>query len=122
LSEEALAEFTKFFLEICIDQVQFMKSRIQPDTLRERIIVWAEEEIVRGDLPPKSGNVLKALLYRGNLPRADVAMTVGSTERHARRVVAALNERGVLNSNGAREPWRLVFPAALASRWMYEKS
>ena len=73
---------------------------------------------MRGDLPPKSGNVLKALLYRGNLPRADVAMTVGSTERHARRVVAALNERGVLNSNGAREPWRLVFPAASASRWM----
>jgi Fic family protein len=118
LSEEALAGFTKFFLEICIDQVQFMKSLIQPDALRERIIVWAEEEIVRGNLPLKSGNVLKVLLYRGTLPRADVAMTVGSTERHARRVVAALNERGVLASNGAREPWRLVFPAALASRWM----
>ena len=95
LSEEALAEFTKFFLEVCIDQVQFMKSLIQPDALRERIIVWAEEEIVRGDLPRKSGNVLKALLYRGNLPRADVAVTVRSTERHARRVVAALSERGV---------------------------
>jgi Fic family protein len=118
LSEEVLAKFTKFFLETCIDQVQFMKGLIQPDVLRERIIVWAEEEIVRGNLAPKSGNVLKALLYRGNLPRADVAMTVGSTERHARRVVAALSERGVLASNGVREPWRLVFPAALASRWM----
>ena len=118
LSEEALAEFTKFFLEICIDQVKFMQSLIRPDGLRERIVLWAEEEIGRGNLPPKSANVLKALLYRGNLPRADVAMTVGSTERHARRVVASLSERGVLASHGPRDPWRLVFPAALASRWM----
>jgi Fic family protein len=118
LSEDALAEFTKFFLEVCIDQVKFMQGLVQPDGLRERIILWAEDEIAGGKLPPKSGNVLKTLLYRGNLPRADVAMTVGSTERHARRVVAALSDRGVIASNGPRDPWHLVFPAGLASRWM----
>lgn len=118
LSEDALAEFTKFFLEVCIDQVKFMQGLVQPDGLRERIILWAEEEIAGGKLPPKSGNVLKTLLYRGNLPRADVAMTVGATERHARRVVAALSDRGVIASNGPRDPWHLVFPAGLAWRWM----
>jgi Fic family protein len=118
LSEEALSRFTKFFLEICIDQVKFMQSLIQPDKLRERIALWADEEMASDRLPPNSDKILKAILYRGDLPRADVAITVRSTDRHARRVVAALFERGVIASEGSRDPWRLIFPASLASRWM----
>lgn len=34
LSEEALAGFTRFFLTVCIDQVAFMESLVQPDRLR----------------------------------------------------------------------------------------
>jgi Fic family protein len=118
LSEEALAAFTDFFLRTCIDQVTFMEELMQPDRLRTRILLWAEEEIRLGTLPPKSGNILEAVLYRGELPRADAAGAVGAGERHARRIVAPLVERGVLASDGARAPLRLVFPAALAARWM----
>jgi Fic family protein len=118
LSEEALAAFTEFFLKTCIDQVSFMESLMQPDRLRARILLWAEEEIKLKNLPPRSGRLLEALLYRGELPRGDVASAVGVVERHARRVVSALTDRGVLTSDGARAPLRLVFPAALASRWM----
>jgi len=118
LSEEALAEFTDFFLGICIDQVEFMESLMQPDRLRTRILLWAEEEIRLNTLPPKSGSVLEAVLYRGELPRADAAAVVGAGERHARRIVSALVQRGVLASESQRAPLRLVFPAALASRWM----
>jgi Fic family protein len=118
LSEEALAEFANFFLGVCIDQVTFMESLVQPDRLRARIILWAEEEIRLGTLPPKSGNILDAVLYRGELPRSDVPGTVGTGERHARRIVSALIEKGVLTSDSSRAPLRLVFPATLASRWM----
>ncbi len=118
LSEEALAEFTEFFLGICIDQVEFMESLMQPDRLRSRILLWAEEEIRGNALPPKSGSILEAVLYRGELPRADAAGVVGAGERHARRIVSALVQRGVLASESQRAPLRLVFPAALASRWM----
>ncbi len=38
LSEEALAAFTRFFLTVCIDQVDFMESLVQPDGLRARIL------------------------------------------------------------------------------------
>src|SRR5207253_3189004 len=41
LSEEALADFTRFFLELCIDQVRFMEELVQPDRLRTRILMWA---------------------------------------------------------------------------------
>lgn len=118
LSEEALAMFTEFFLRVCIDQVNFMEILMQPDRLRTRILLWAEEEIRLDKLPPKSGSVLEAVLYRGELPRGDVAGVVGTGERHARRIVSALVERGVLVSDSSRAPLRLVFPAALASRWM----
>jgi Fic family protein len=118
LSEEALAEFTRFFLTVCIDQVDFMESLVQPDRLRTRILLWAEEEIRLGHLPPKSGSILEAVLYRGELPRGEVDAVVGTGERQARRIASALLDKEVLVSDSPRDPLRLAFPAALASRWM----
>ena len=118
LSEEALLAFTDFFLKTCIDQVAFMESLFQPEALRARILTWAEEEIRLNHLPPKSGDVLQAVLYRGELPRAETPGIVGAGERHARRIVSVLLERGVLVSESTRAPLRLALPAALASRWM----
>jgi Fic family protein len=118
LSEENLAEFTRFFLSTCIDQVCFMERLVQPEQLRTRILLWAEEEIRLDRLPPKSGAILEAVLYRGELPRGDAAGIVGTGDRQARRVVSALSEQGVLASASTRAPVRLAFPARLASRWM----
>jgi Fic family protein len=118
LSEEALAEFTRSFLTVCIDQVNFMEGLVQPDRLRTRILLWAEEEIRLGSLPPKSGSILEAVLYRGELPRGDADAVVGTGERQARRIVSALVDKGVLMSDTSRSPLRLIFPAALAARWM----
>jgi Fic family protein len=118
LSEEALAGFTEFFLTVCIDQVAFMESLVQPDRLRDRILIWAQEEARADALPPKAGAVLEAILYRGELPRSDVARILGTSERNARRVTSALLDREVLVSASTRAPLRLAFPATLAPRWM----
>ena len=48
LSESVLAEFTRFFLQCCIDQVAFMEGLMKPDRLRDRNMIWAEEEIRAG--------------------------------------------------------------------------
>jgi Fic family protein len=118
LSEEALASFTRFFLETCIDQVTFMEGLMQPDKLRTRILLWTEEEARLNKLPPRAGSLIEAVLYRGELPRGDVAGILGLTTRHARRIASALIERGVFVSKGPRDPLLLAFPAALAARWM----
>jgi Fic family protein len=118
LSEESLVEFSRYFLTTCIDQVSYMQSLMQPDQLRTRILMWAEEQVRLDKLPPKSGAILEALLYRGELPRAETAAIVDSSERTARRVVSALAELGALTSESTRAPLRLAFPATLASRWM----
>ena len=118
LSEEALAGFTEFFLQTCLDQVCFMEALVQPARLQARIQLWAEEEIRLGNLHGKAGLLLEAVLYRGALPRGDVSERIGASERTANRVVAGLIEHGVLTSATPKAPLRIAFPARLASRWM----
>lgn len=91
---------------------------MRPDELRTRILLWAKEQIRINKLPPKSGSILEALLYRGELPRANTPAVVDSSARSARRVVSSLLEHGVLTSESTRTPLGLAFPATHASRWM----
>ena len=118
LSEEALAEFTAFFIEVAIDQVSFMRGLIEPVRLRSRIALWAEEEMRAGHLPTKSNQVLDALLYRGELPRGEIPALLGTGDRQARRVSAELIKAGVITAETSKSPLKLAFPARLAGRWM----
>ena len=118
LSEAALASFAGFFLRTCIDQVEFMESLMRPDRLRDRILIWAEEEMRAGILPPKSEVVLKVVLYQGQIERGEVEAILGTSARTARRVTSALLDAGALSSLTTRAPLRLAFPAKYAGRWM----
>lgn len=118
LSEETLSEFTRFFLDICIDQVRFMEDLVQPEKLRTRIKLWVDEEIALGRLHEKSGLILEAILYRGELPRGDVAGLLDVSSRTASRVVSGLIDHDVVVSESSRAPLRIHFPAKLAPRWM----
>lgn len=118
LSEEALVAFTRFFLNACIDQVKFMQTLFQPDRLRARILVWAEEETRLGTLPAGSGAILESVLFRGELPKGDVATVIGKGSRQASRAVSVLTNRGLLVSESLRAPLRLAFKPELAGRWL----
>lgn len=117
LSEEELAGFTSFFLQICIDQVEFMKKLMRPDELRSRILTWAEEEVRLGSFARPAVAIMEAVLFRGELPRADVAPLIQSSDRTASRLAAQLNGFGVITSSSSKSPWRLALPATLAQRW-----
>ena len=53
-SQDALGTFTEFFLRVCLDEVGFIQSLMQPERLRARILLWAEEEVRVGTLPGKA--------------------------------------------------------------------
>jgi hypothetical protein len=116
LGEAALSSFTKFFLEICIDQTTFMSELMQPRSLRDRIMKWAEEEASYGRLPSKSPRILDAILFRGSLPKAEVADVLGQSPRSARDATSALSKLGIITSAGVRDDWQIAFPARLAPR------
>ncbi len=118
LSEEALAEFTAFFLGTCLDQVHFMEDLVQPEKLHTRMRLWVREEAELGTLHEKAAPLLEAILYRGELPRGEVPERIGTSERTANRVVAGLTKQGVITSRTPKAPLRIAFPAKLASRWM----
>jgi Fic family protein len=118
LGEAALSAFTRFFLEVCIDQVSFMEGLMQPAAFRDRIMKWAEEQVGFGTIPSRGPRVLDAVLFKGSLPRAQVAEVLGQSERTANNVTQALVRHGIISSDGARSPWRIAFPARLAARLM----
>jgi len=118
LGEAALNAFTGFFLEVCIDQVKFMERLMQPKALRERILQWAEEERGYGRMPAKAPRVLDAILFKGSLPRGEVAGVLGQSVRNATNVTNALSKLGIITSAGARADWHIAFPAKLAPRLM----
>lgn len=118
LSEEMLAEFTRFFLETCLDQVAFMEKLMQPEKLRTRILLWAKEELEMGEFPPQSILLLEAILYRGEISRGEMVNILNVSDRHARRLAEPLFEKGIFISDTTKSPIRLGFPATLADRWM----
>lgn len=118
LSEEALVEFTRFFLKTCVDQVDFMEKLVQPNELRARIQLWAEEETRLKGINPRAGLLLDAILYRGEVTRGDVGQILGLSTRYSRDTVAQLTEEGVIASDTPYGPLHIVFTAKLAPRWM----
>lgn len=118
LSEESLAQFVTFFLKTCIDQVTFMEGLMRPDRLRDRVMIWTEEQMRAKVLPPKSDIVLKMALYDGEIKRADIPKQLGVNERTAARITSALTKIGVLTSQTTRAPLHLAFPAKIADRWL----
>jgi Fic family protein len=118
LSEEALVEFTKYFLGVCHDQVSFMEELVQPERLRERILKWTSNEVDANRLEDRSARLMEGLLYRGEIARGEVQELLGVSERQSRRVVSKLVNRGVIVSETSKAPLRLAFPAALSHAWM----
>jgi hypothetical protein len=113
-----LIDFTRYFLGVCRDQVEFMETLVQPDRLRERVLKWTKNEMDEKRLEDKSTRVMDILLYKGELPRREVPDLLGVSERQARRVVSKLIDREVVASETPRAPLHLAFPAALAHEWM----
>ena len=61
LTAKGLQAFCEFFLSTCIDQVQFMRSCLDPSPLLARIEVYLGEEIVAKRLLPGSDRVVAAV-------------------------------------------------------------
>jgi Fic family protein len=67
LSRRALADFTVWFLRVCLDQVTFMSGLFALDTLTGRLKLYVE----RRGLKPEAFALLEQTLQRGELPRGE---------------------------------------------------
>jgi hypothetical protein len=62
LSQKALVKFCEFFLEICIDQVEYMNNLLDFKVLSERMCIHIEEMIAMKELPKGCYSLLREAL------------------------------------------------------------
>jgi Fic family protein len=121
LSQRALAEFTLWFLRVCLDQVKFMTSLFELDSLGPRLTAFVERSKT---LKPEAARLLQEALVRGQFERGEIARITGLPDRSARRVLAGLIEAGLLGSETPKSAVSLRFPidalAALFPRLFLE--
>lgn len=117
LSQAALVDFCEFFLNTCIDQVDFMGSLLDFKTLSERMRIHIEEMIAMKELPKGSYTLLREALLVGEFDRGKVEGITGLKDRAARDILYALVKKGLLVSDTPRGPVRLGFPIDVIERW-----
>ncbi len=117
LSLAALKSFCVFFLETCRDQIEFMRSLLQPSELLRRMKLHIDDEIDAGHLPKGSMGLLREALLSGELERGKASDLTGYQERRARDTLAALLDRGLLSTTTPKGPVRLGFPIDVLERW-----
>jgi len=117
LSESALTEFCRFFLETCLDQARFMRELLDPTELQRRMELYVCDEESAGRLPARSYVILREALLVGEVERGRVPKLIDASERTARRVVAELVDKRLLVSRSHKAPLRLGFPIDVVERW-----
>ncbi len=126
LSSIALVDFSRFFLNTCLDQIMYMRKMLEIDSLAERIKSYGEMR-QNGLLPDRNGNsdrdshfrkeathLLHQLVYRGSIERGGIPALLGLEERTARRVVKFLSDEGFIVSKSSKASLCIAIPAHAA--------
>jgi len=107
LSQQALIDFIVWFLQVAIDQVQFMSSLFDLENLTERLHSLVAQ---RKALRPEAGRILDEIVVRGEIERGEASRITGLPERTARRVLNDLVRECVVASTTPKGPVSLRFP------------
>jgi Fic family protein len=118
LTMAGLVGFCEFFLETCMDQIDFMTQLLEPKRLLQRIEADVSIAVRERELLPGSFELLKAAFLEGEVARGQAAMLTGYQERQARSVLKGLVDQGLLVANSVKGPVRLGFPIVAAEKWL----
>ncbi|MFU8858776.1 MAG: Fic family protein [Deferrisomatales bacterium] len=126
LSDEGLARFSRFFLEVCLDQCAFMGEMLRLDTLLDRVDGYVQGRALKvlpgpaPDAPPlkrEASHMLQEVLLRGEMARGDVLRVSGMAERTGRDLLGQLLQEGLLVSDSPKGRVRLGIPTRVAGVW-----
>lgn len=117
LSAEALGDFCRYFLQACIDQVEFMESLLRLDAFSARLRRWVAAEAAAGRLPAGACALLREAFVVGEFERGRVAELTNYKDRRARETLYLLLQRKLLLSDTPRGKVRLGFPLEVVPEW-----
>ena len=111
LSQRALTEFVTWFLRVSLDQITFMSSLFEIDSLAKRLRAYVERN--DENLHPAASALLEHALVRGQFERGEARRITGLPERTARRVLNDVVKEGLLASETPKGPVSLRFPTSM---------
>ena len=118
LSQEELVKFAGYFLDTCVDQVNFMREQLAFDSLKERMStllrhlqdnpwqIGSEKSVIKIE----ALEVLHYVAISGPLERGRFIGMTGVGDRTGRRVLQSLLDYGVLSSGSTRAPVAFALP------------
>jgi len=119
LSDAALSRFCRFFLECCLDQIDFMTGLIAPFSLLDRIENYLR--FTRVDLEPKTREhlqrLLQALCLEGELARGAVPHILGLKGTAARAIIRRALDEELVRSPSEKGPLHIAFPHKILDAW-----
>lgn len=110
LSGNGLGEFSYFFLERILDQIEFMK-----DLLQLKAVTLRMEKYIHYELAPKKhgealARLLRAIYIDGEIARGDVKLITGLRDTAAREVINLAFKHRLIQSPTPKGPLALRFP------------
>ncbi len=118
LSLAALNTFCRFFLDTCLDQLDYMTQCLQADTLERRLTGYARLREAMGDWPAGAHVVIRDACLRGEIPRGNVPRLIGKSPRTSQSVIRQLLDAGCLTSPSEKGPLRLGWPPEALPAWL----
>lgn len=111
LTEVGLHNWCRYFLDTCLDQVNFMSRLLELDGMRERIraLVTYRSQTERG-MRPEASLPLHYLFTSGPLSRGDFKQMTGLGERNAQALLSHLLGTGLVETNTRLGPVRFALP------------
>ena len=111
LSEAGLIAFAEFFLDTCLDQVQFMQRMLALEDWRKRMRAWltllSETE---NDMRREAELPLYHLFLAGQMTRGEFVQMTGLAERTGKRLLAACFRLELVESPSPKGMLRLGLP------------
>jgi Fic family protein len=126
LSNEALVKFCRFFLNICLDQVEYMGRLLRLEELLDRIRQYIRMRD-SGMIPPpgtgkklrhEAARMLQEVLIHGEASRGEVIAASGLKERTGRDLLGQLLQEELLVSDSPKGEVRIGFPVHAAG-WYF---
>ena len=127
LSNEGLTSFCRFFLETCLDQVEYMNDLLRLDGLVDRVKNYIDLRN-RGMIPgppnkeqsirPEASRMLQDVMVHGKLTRGDLIRASGLKDRTGRTLLTRLLDEGLLMSDSPKGEVKLGFPIH-ATEWLF---
>lgn len=98
LSNKALIEFCVFFLEVAIDQVNYMTSILETDKIVKRLEAFTELLVIKKGIKTESKYILVDLFLKGTITKADVMRITGTSDKTAKSITDHLESLGLLET------------------------